>query len=154
MKIFDFMGEVRSRPRRWVVAVVALIGVRMAALERPQATPDRLRCTRSVGVRYLPNDQVQAAFAKGAPMIETDTYKVLASRRDRDGQAEVHARDTDIMYVLEGTATLVTGGQVVNGKATAADEQRGDSITGGNRGRSSKETWSSSPRACPIFSKT
>ncbi len=110
------------------VAVVALIGVRMTALERPQASgaPDQQ------GVRYLPNDQVQAAFAKGAPMIETDAFKVLASRRDRDGQAEVHARDTDIMYVLEGTATLVTGGQVVNGKATAPDEQRGDSITGGN----------------------
>src|SRR6476659_10145477 len=94
------------------VAVVALIGVRMAALEQPQAAgaPDQQ------GVRYLPNDQVQAAFAKGAPMIETDAFKVLASRRDRDGQAEVHARDTDIMYVLEGTATLVTGGQVVNGK--------------------------------------
>ena len=100
----------------------------MTALERPQASgaPDQQ------GVRYLPNDQVQAAFAKGAPMIETDAFKVLASRRDRDGQAEVHARDTDIMYVLEGTATLVTGGQVVNGKATAPDEQRGDSITGGN----------------------
>ena len=84
------------------------------------------------GVRFLPNDQVQALFAKGGTMIETDAFKVLASRRDRDGQAEVHARDTDIIYMLEGTATLVTGGQVVNGKTTAPDEQRGDSITGGN----------------------
>jgi mannose-6-phosphate isomerase-like protein (cupin superfamily) len=84
------------------------------------------------GVRYLSNEQVQALFAKGGTMVETDAFKVLASRRDRDGQAEVHARDTDIMYMLEGTATLVTGGQVVNGKTTAPDEQRGDSISGGN----------------------
>jgi mannose-6-phosphate isomerase-like protein (cupin superfamily) len=81
---------------------------------------------------YVPSDKVQAAFAKGMPMIETGAYKVHASRRDRDGQAEVHARDTDILYVLEGTATLVTGGQVVNGKTTGEDEVRGDAIAGGD----------------------
>jgi mannose-6-phosphate isomerase-like protein (cupin superfamily) len=83
-------------------------------------------------VNYLPADKVNAAFAKGLPIVETGTYKVIGGRRDRDGQAEVHARDTDIMYVLEGTATLVTGGQVVGGKSTAADEIRGDAITGGD----------------------
>jgi mannose-6-phosphate isomerase-like protein (cupin superfamily) len=82
-------------------------------------------------VQHLPGDKVQAAFAKGGTLIETDAYKVMASRRDADGQAEVHSRDTDIFYILEGTATLVTGGSVVNAKKTAADEERGDSITGG-----------------------
>lgn len=82
-------------------------------------------------VQYWPAGQVQAAFEKGIPISQTDAYKILAGRRDKDGQAEVHARDTDIMYVLEGTATLVTGGQVMNGKSSAPDEVRGDSITGG-----------------------
>jgi glc operon protein GlcG len=57
---------------------------------------------------------------------------VHASRRERDGKAEVHARDTDILHVLEGTATLVTGGQVVGGKTTAPDELRGDTISAGD----------------------
>jgi mannose-6-phosphate isomerase-like protein (cupin superfamily) len=87
---------------------------------------------QSDAVTYFPADQVNAAFAKGAPVVQTGTYKVLAGRRDKDGQAEVHARDTDIMYVLEGTATLVTGGQVIGGKSTATDEVRGDAITGGD----------------------
>jgi quercetin dioxygenase-like cupin family protein len=82
-------------------------------------------------VAYVSSDRVQAAFAKGMPLLETTTYKIHASRRERDGQAEVHTRDTDIVYVLDGTATLVTGGQVVNGKTTAQDEERGDSIAGG-----------------------
>ena len=82
-------------------------------------------------VSYLSSDKVQSAFAKGMPLLETTTYKIHASRRERDGQAEVHTRDTDILYVLDGTATLVTGGQVVNGKTTAQDEERGDAITGG-----------------------
>jgi mannose-6-phosphate isomerase-like protein (cupin superfamily) len=74
---------------------------------------------------------VSAAFAKGMPLVETSGYKVHANRRDGNGLAEVHARDTDILYVLEGTATLVTGGKVVNGKSTADDELRGDSIAAG-----------------------
>ena len=45
--------------------------------------------------------------------------------------AEVHELDTDIIYVLDGTASLVTGGEVVDGKTTAPSEIRGASIRGG-----------------------
>ena len=43
-------------------------------------------------------------------MIEVGDYKIHASRREGTGMAEVHTRDTDIAYVLLGSATLVTGG--------------------------------------------
>jgi uncharacterized protein GlcG (DUF336 family) len=101
-----------------------------AAIEA--ATPVATSGTAAeVAVVYVPTDTVSAAFAKGMPLVETSGYKVHASRRDGNGLAEVHARDTDILYVLEGTATLVTGGKVVNGKSTADDELRGDSIAAG-----------------------
>ena len=38
---------------------------------------------------------------------------------------------TDIVYVLEGTATLVTGGVPVGTKTVAPQEIRGSSVTGG-----------------------
>jgi mannose-6-phosphate isomerase-like protein (cupin superfamily) len=76
-------------------------------------------------------EQVRAAFARGVPLLETDAYKIHASRREAPGQAEVHVRDTDVIYILEGTATLVTGGRVVGGREVARDELRGDSIDGG-----------------------
>jgi glc operon protein GlcG len=82
-------------------------------------------------VRYLRSDQVRAAFAKGVPMIEVGDYKIHASRREGPGMVEVHTRDTDIAYVLKGTATLVTGGTAVGLKSIAAEEFRGTSITGG-----------------------
>jgi len=82
-------------------------------------------------VTHLPADKVAAAFAKGAPLLETAGYKIHASRRDAPGQAEVHVRDTDIIYVLEGTATMIVGGTVVGGKTTATDEIRGTAIQGG-----------------------
>ena len=84
---------------------------------------------------YLSSTSVASAFKAGMPLVETGNYKVHASRRDAPGMAEVHVRDTDIIYVLEGTATLVTGGDVVEGKPTAADEIRGASIRGGQSQR-------------------
>jgi glc operon protein GlcG len=82
-------------------------------------------------VTQLDSARVRAAFAKGAPLLENGLYKIHASRRDAPGQAEVHVRDTDVLYVLEGSATLVTGGRVAEGAEIAPDEIRGPRIEGG-----------------------
>jgi quercetin dioxygenase-like cupin family protein len=84
-------------------------------------------------VSYFEKATVAAAFQRGAPLIEVEGYKVHASRRDRPGQAEVHEHETDVIYVLEGTATFVTGGKVVGGQVTAEHEIRGSAIEGGER---------------------
>jgi uncharacterized protein with FMN-binding domain len=73
-------------------------------------------------VTYIPADEVSAAFAKGAVLVNNGTYQVHASRREAAGQVEVHVKDTDIIYMLEGTTTFVTGGTMVGGKPTAQDE--------------------------------
>jgi quercetin dioxygenase-like cupin family protein len=82
-------------------------------------------------VVFIAGDQTRAAFVKGQPLVETAHYKVHASRRDAPGMAEVHHADTDIIYVLDGTATLVTGGAVVDGTEVAPQEVRGRAINGG-----------------------
>lgn len=82
-------------------------------------------------VTHIQKEAVAAAFQKGAPLLETGEFKIHASRRDAPGQAEVHLVDTDLIYVLDGSATLVTGGTVVEGKTTAPGEIRGASIAGG-----------------------
>ena len=74
---------------------------------------------------------VLAAFEKGLPLLETAAYKIHASRREAAGVGEVHVKDTDILYVLEGSATLVTGGTLVDPKEVAPDEIRGSGIAGG-----------------------
>ncbi len=74
---------------------------------------------------------VRAAFVKGLPLLETAAYKIHASRREAAGVGEVHVKDTDILYVLEGSATLVTGGTLVDPKEIAPDEIRGSAIAGG-----------------------
>jgi glc operon protein GlcG len=100
-----------------------------AGTAAPAATPAPK--ADSDGVILIDGAMTRDAFGKGRPLIETGAFKVHASRRDAAGIAEFHARDTDILYVLEGSATLVTGGRMIEPKTTAPDEQRGVSIEGG-----------------------
>jgi glc operon protein GlcG len=84
-------------------------------------------------VSYFEKDRVAAAFAKGAVLFDnSDKYMVHASRRDKAGMVEVHQQDADIIYVLEGSATLVTGGEVVDGRVVAPGEIRGVEVKGGD----------------------
>ena len=82
-------------------------------------------------VTVVASDQVKAAFAKGVPLVEVEDYKIHASRREGPGVAEIHTRDTDIANVLQGSATLVTGGSVPDAKAIGPEELRGPVIRGG-----------------------
>ena len=82
-------------------------------------------------VTYLPGKQVGQAFAKGAPLVRGTNYKVDASHRDESGLVEVHTRDTDIIYMLEGMATLVTGGTTIDAKMIEPEEIRATESRGG-----------------------
>jgi len=80
---------------------------------------------------FIDTNRVAAAFAKGQPLLETPGYKVHASRRVEPGQAEIHTLDTDVIYIVDGLATLVTGGKAVDVKEIAPNEIRGTKIEGG-----------------------
>jgi glc operon protein GlcG len=80
---------------------------------------------------FIDARHVAAAFAKGQPLLETAGYKVHASRRVEPGQAEIHTLDTDVIYVVDGSATLVTSGKALDAKEIAPNELRGTKIEGG-----------------------
>ena len=82
-------------------------------------------------VTHLPAKQVSQAFEKGMPLIRGMNYKIDASHRDEPGVVEVHTRDTDLIHVLEGTATLVTGGTVIDAKTIEPEEIRSRKSEGG-----------------------
>jgi mannose-6-phosphate isomerase-like protein (cupin superfamily) len=124
-----------------IVAVAAAFGLGVAL---PHA---------SSGVTYIPADQVAAAFAKGAVLVNHGNYMVHASRRDTEGQVEVHTRDADIIYMLEGSTTFVTGGTMVGGKTTAPDEIRGTSVQGGETRTLTKGDVMIVPKGTPHWFK-
>jgi uncharacterized protein GlcG (DUF336 family)/mannose-6-phosphate isomerase-like protein (cupin superfamily) len=80
---------------------------------------------------YFPAALVDVAFSKGTPILETNSYKVHASRRDTPGLAEVHLYETDVIHVLKGSSTLVVGGSLIDPRETAFGEVRGKGIVGG-----------------------
>jgi quercetin dioxygenase-like cupin family protein len=74
---------------------------------------------------------VADAFTRGEVRVKDDGFEIHASRRDAPGRGEVHETDTDVIHVLSGTATFVTGGSLVDPEAIAPGEIRGTSIRGG-----------------------
>jgi glc operon protein GlcG len=84
-------------------------------------------------VLFFDAKQVSTSFSTGAALLDGSdrNYMVHTSRRDKPGLAEVHTLDTDIIYVMQGTATIVTGGTAVDAKEIAPNEIRGSRIEGG-----------------------
>ena len=80
---------------------------------------------------YIDGAKVTAAFDKGQTLAEAHGYKVMASRRDKPGPVEIHTYETDVFYIIQGTATFVTGGTCADAKITGPGQLRGTSITGG-----------------------
>ena len=62
---------------------------------------------------------------------EYPQHATMLSFRARNGVAELHENFADLFCVLEGRATLVTGGTVVNPEQVGPGEIRGASIDGG-----------------------
>jgi len=91
-------------------------------------------------VIYFDAQAVQTAFAKGGALLDRkDTnYQIITGRRVEPGLCEVHTFDTDLIYVVDGGATFVTGGTAVESKETAPGEFRGSGITGGTDRKMSK----------------
>jgi quercetin dioxygenase-like cupin family protein len=112
-----------------VFAVAAVIAAALIAAREAWAVTE----SHPGPVRYYRSENVAKSFAEGAVLYAENgaNYMIHTSRRTAPGMAEVHTQDTDLIYVLEGEATFVTGGRVVAPKNTAAGEIRGTSIEDG-----------------------
>jgi uncharacterized protein GlcG (DUF336 family)/quercetin dioxygenase-like cupin family protein len=85
-------------------------------------------------ISYFEKSKVDEGFAKGAVLLDGSdgrNYMVHTSRREKPGQAEIHTKDVDVIYVVDGSATFITGGEAVDAKETAPNELRGSSIRNG-----------------------
>jgi len=104
------------------------------------ASDTRPADTQMSKVLFFDASQVSTSFSKGAVLLDgtNRNYMVHTSRREKPGLAEIHTLDTDIIYVLEGSATFVTGGDAVAPKETAVNEIRGTRIEGGETRQLSK----------------
>lgn len=82
-------------------------------------------------VTYVDHAKVAEALAKGGSLVKASDLLVSGSHREKGGQVEIHDKETDIFYVTDGSATLVTGGTMVGGKQTRPGQHLGTGIHGG-----------------------
>ena len=90
------------------------------------------------GVTYVNHEKVSAALANGGPLVTASDLLVSGSHRSGNGQVEVHDKETDVFYVVDGAATFVTGGTMVGGKIIKPGQHLGTDIKGGQTHHLSK----------------
>jgi quercetin dioxygenase-like cupin family protein len=83
-------------------------------------------------VAYVPHDKAAPfMMAKSGTMIPGSDFEVQGTHRDKGGNIEVHVKERDVFYVVDGDATFIAGGTLVNPKQTRAGQMTGSAIDGG-----------------------
>ena len=103
-------------------------------------------------VTYVPNAKVSATMAKGGAIIEDTGLRVLAQRRG-SGEVEVHETTNHVFIIVEGEATFVTGGTLVDVRDTAPGQRRAPSVQGGEVHHLSKGDVITIPAKTPHWFK-
>jgi mannose-6-phosphate isomerase-like protein (cupin superfamily) len=66
------------------------------------------------------------------PILSLAPYRAQLEYRPAKAPAAVHEKDAELMVVLEGTGDIVTGGKLVDGKRTNANNLSGPEIADGH----------------------
>jgi glc operon protein GlcG len=83
------------------------------------------------GAVYFDHQAVARRFEEGGLLLDTRGYKLDAGRRTGPGEVEYHESVVDVMHVVQGSATVVTGGEMIDPHEVAPGELRAESVDGG-----------------------
>ncbi len=152
------MGGVPVEVAGQIIGAVGVSGAASAAQDdeiasNAAAAFQQRQAELSARVQHLSGARVAKAFREDANLISDPAFQVNASRRDAAGEAEVHLRDTDIFYVLAGSAQLIVGGELITPRNLSASEVRGAQIQGGETMQLAKGDVVSIPRGVPHWFK-
>src|ERR1700730_16592693 len=103
-------------------------------------------------VHYIGHDKVAEVMSKGGPIVSDPGLVVLAQRREA-GAVEYHDHTNHVFVMVEGEATMVVGGTMVDAKRTAPDQMRAPSLEGGTIYRLSKGDVITIPARTPRWYK-
>jgi mannose-6-phosphate isomerase-like protein (cupin superfamily) len=134
-------------------AVTAAVLFAVPAFAQQTITPET-----TAGV-YMSAADVAAAVAKlpkdplgSVPVFKMGPYNVNVEHRLGSPAAaqagSIHDKDAELFVMLEGTATLVTGGKLIDGVHTG-DNWRGKGIEGGKSQKMSKGDFMMVPAGVP-----
>jgi hypothetical protein len=109
------MMTIKSMPFL-AMGLFALTGVAAAQPQAPAKTENKTYTAPASAepVIYSSQEAITKSFESRTLMLHDShaSYMVETAQRDKPGGAEVHLMDTDVTYVIKGSATLTTGGTV------------------------------------------
>jgi glc operon protein GlcG len=95
----------------FVIGAVGVSGASSADEDQELAVLGAAATAMESVARQFSSSDVRTKFETGGLLIEAAPYSVDAGRRSAPGDVERHASTTDVMYAVEGRATVVTNGE-------------------------------------------
>jgi uncharacterized protein GlcG (DUF336 family)/mannose-6-phosphate isomerase-like protein (cupin superfamily) len=80
---------------------------------------------------FFSGEAVRQKLQTGGLLLDSAPYKLDAGRRVAPGEVELHAHVADVMHVVQGSATVVTGGEMLDAREVGAGEIRARAVEGG-----------------------
>jgi mannose-6-phosphate isomerase-like protein (cupin superfamily) len=106
----------------------------MAGFALPAGDPTGFYLWKSVELKGFSKTLVPKMNEKklaSQSLANYGNYTFNVAHREATGEAEYHATQADVFFVQTGEATLVVGGELIDGKTSAPNEMRAASIKGG-----------------------
>jgi len=107
----------------------ATVGVTAQTMNFDHWTPAQL-------TERAQNLRQRAAQGDGSASDILEKYPhhfTMLAFRNRSGAGELHENYADLFYIVDGKATVVTGGELADRKAAGPGEVRGTAVNGGSR---------------------
>ena len=124
---------------RGVVISLALALMVRPAMARQQAAPPSAPAMTAVAdsaevaslIAKAKRERKEGQALVSQPLLQLAPYNVNLEYRPAVATAAVHETEAELFYVIDGGATLVTGGKLVDEKRTNATNLSGSGIDGG-----------------------
>lgn len=117
-----FAASAPPTVQSWSLSALKQIDVQMTAAPRNQGL-----AVKTIGVIGIDSAAVPDSVKQFPPNA------LLLVDRISTGESEIHATQSDVMNIVEGSATLITGGRLTAERKISDTEMRGTSLTGTER---------------------
>lgn len=129
--------------RTMVIALAVTLAAAVALAKQPapqpapQSTPKPTKTFTSAAdvtalIAKAKGERKENQPTVAEPMLELGFYDGHLEYRASVGPAAVHEKEAEMFYVIDGSATMITGGKLANEKRTDAANLNGTGIENGN----------------------
>ncbi|HEX5229837.1 MAG TPA: cupin domain-containing protein [Bryobacteraceae bacterium] len=137
--------------RAFAITLILTLG---AALAWTQQAPPPTKTYSSASDVAALMAKAKADHKDGQPIVVENIlrlapYSANLEYRTSVGPAAVHEKEAEMFYVIDGSATLMTGGKLTEEKRTNAENLTGKGIEGGSSQKLAKGDFAIVPEGTP-----